>query len=233
MLDYVEVTDWSIFNKHIAEKGFGIVREVVESLKVVKESDYIISDEVIGFIRYDKYLREKLYMYLSVTEEFLRNELYKNLEYKGSKLIMYTSDYKYQDFKFIQNPDYGYSFFKRSKMLFSVILDLFEHFAPNILPEFDFTIDDIKNVGKLRNIVMHHSLLMIDQNSTKTTKKSIEERVDLITRYLTSLINIIPVEYRKGLITDINKANLDNGIYGSKSKHIYIDHIQGGYDNGV
>ncbi|XMB86344.1 hypothetical protein RJG79_00675 [Mycoplasmatota bacterium WC44] len=229
MNEYVKVSNQSLFDKHIYEKGLGVVEEVAKSLKVMSEAEYITSDDIIGFIRYDKFLREKLYKYLSVTEEFLRNELYKNLEYNGSRTIMYTKDYKFSDFKVNEDNSYGYNFFKKAKMLFSVIIDLYTHFDRQLLMSFKFSLEDIKNIGNLRNLVMHHSLLIINQNSTEITKDSIGDRVMLVTKYLMSLINVIPNEYRKGLITDINKSNLEKGVYGSKSKYIYIEFIEGGY----
>ncbi|QVK21374.1 Abi family protein [Mycoplasmatota bacterium] len=229
MNEYVKVSNQSLFDKHIYEKGLGVVEEVAMSLKVMSEAEYITSDDIIGFIRYDKFLREKLYKYLSVTEEFLRNELYKNLEYNGSRTIMYTKDYKSSDFKVNEDNSYGYNFFKKAKMLFSVIIDLYTHFEGQLLMSFKFSLEDIKNIGNLRNLVMHHSLLVINQNSTEITKDSIGDRVMLVLKYLMSLIYVIPNEYRKGLITDINKANLDKGVYGSKSKYIYIEFIEGGY----
>ena len=229
MYDFIKVTNQKAFDKHLDEKGLGIIREVAYSLKDFTGKSEITSDEIIGLIRYDKFLREKLYMYLSVTEEFLRNNLYKKLDYSDCNIIMRTSDYDDSDFNLLSDNSYGYNFFKKSKLLFSVILDLYNSFEKHLLESYDFSLTDIENIGNLRNLVMHHSLLVIDQNSTEISKSKINERLQLLDGYLQSLIRVIPPSYKKGLITDINKANLDNDNWGSKSKYICLDFIDGGY----
>lgn len=230
MLEYVKVTNAEQFNKNVKEKGIGYVEEVIKNLMIINDNNQLNDNEILGFIRYDKFLREKLYKYLSVIEEHLREKLYKKIEYNGDKLLMYKDDYKYTEFILIEDSQYGYNFFKKSKLLFSVIVDLYKKFSESLLIDEEYSITDVKNVNNLRNIVMHHSLLVIDQNEESLSKISINARVKTIEQYIESVKKVLPKNYVKGLITDINKANLDKGIYGSKSTHIFIKHLEGGYN---
>ena len=63
----------------------------------------------------DKFLREKLYKYLSVAEEYLRDILYKNIEYTGSNILMYKRDYSFKHLLF--RDEYKYSFYFLSQIL--------------------------------------------------------------------------------------------------------------------
>lgn len=230
MLEYVKVTNTDQFNKNVKEKGIGYVEEVIRHLFIINDNKQLDDNEVLGFIRYDKFLREKLYKYLSVVEEYLREKLYKNIEYNGKSLLMYKDDYSYEEFTLIEETQYGYNFFKKSKLLFSAILDLYEKFSESLLINEEYSVKDIENVNKLRNIVMHHSLLVIDQNEESPSRISIKKRVKKIDQYIESIKKVLPKNYVKGLITDINKANLDKGIQGAKSTHIFIKHQEGGHN---
>ncbi|KFZ26196.1 MAG: Abi-like protein [Candidatus Izimaplasma bacterium HR2] len=230
MLEYVKVTNANQFNKNVKEKGIGYVEEVIRNLLIINDKNHLNDNEVLGFIRYDKFLREKLYKYLSVVEEHLRKKLYKNIEYTGNNLLMYKDDYRYKEFTIIKDSQYGYNFFKKSKLLFSAIVDLYKEFSESLLINEEYSIIDIKNVNNLRNIVMHHSLLVINQNEESPSKTSIVNRINRIEQYIVSVKKVLPKNYVKGLITDINKANLDKGIQGSKSTHIFIKHLEGGYN---
>jgi hypothetical protein len=90
--------------------------------------------------------------------------------------------------------------------------------------------NDLDNVRELRNIIMHHKMLLIDQEDDIYDQTLIDVRVSKITRYIKSLYNLLDEDHAKGLITAVNKARWDKKNKCIKSKFIYIDYLEGGYD---
>ena len=164
-------------------------------------------------------------------EEKIKNILHSNFDLVGSKFLNRVSEKNIQRIRRIDRSDsYGWNLLRTSKLDLGSINYIFKHYDFIFESNSKDLFDDLNNVRELRNIIMHHKMLLIDQESDVYDKTLVNVRVSKITRYVKSLYNLLDKDYAKGLITAVNKAGWDSEKQCYKSRFIYIDHLEGGYD---
>lgn len=68
------------------------------------------------------------------------------------------------------------------------------------------TISEYENIRELRNLVMHHNLVVVG-NAISWSGALCNK--DNLAKYIKSLLNSLPIDYQKGFISDINKLICD------------------------
>jgi hypothetical protein len=222
----------AVFDKYVRIRGIGVYFDTVSSLKLYDdENEKIKFDDFMGLIRYDKNLRDVLYKMLGSYEEKIKNILYSNFDLVGSKFLMRVTEKNIKRIEYIDTSDnYGWNLMRKSKLDLGSINYIFKHYDFLFDSNSDDFFSDLDNVRELRNIIMHHKMLLIDQESEVYDKTLIDVRVSKITRYIKSLYNLLDEGQAKGLITAVNKARWDVNRKFYKSRFIYIEHLEGGYD---
>jgi hypothetical protein len=219
------------YMEYISSRGRGVFEDSLNALLKYTGESVIDYYDFMGFIRYDKCLRDVLYKMLGALEEFLKNTLYKLIDYNGEKPFRKVTSKNIMLFTRIGSKEYGWKLYRNPRLEFGSLVYLYKHFQ--FTPpcnSFDFFCD-LDNVNLLRNLVMHHKMLLIDQSKSNIEKGDITERVLQIRNCIISVYNLLQPDYNKGLISAVNKANYDYENKCIKSRFIYIERLDGGYEN--
>lgn len=161
---------------------------------------------VRSYIRYDKNLRDKLYIYLATLEEYCKARLLHSFDVCAPK--------KYQGHchdKLMENlvpradgestlyygfqPDFG---------------DLMHICSEKEVYKIESS--DQKAIKTLRNQTMHHALILFGNAKTEV---ELLEHFNTLEKQLNALVNALPREYRNGFLDDIVKLN-ENSVHGTK-----------------
>lgn len=215
--------------KYYESRGLGVYTDALNALRKYTGIDKIHFIDFMGFIRYDKRLRDVLYTMLATLEEYLKNYLFGIIDYFGDKQFIRVTKKNIDKFKLISRTDFGWNIYRNPRLDFGSIVFLYDHFKITPPVQSNNIIEDLKNINFLRNQVMHHRMLLVNQQNGFLNKHNIDKRVRIIKKCIISAYNMLQPDYNKGLISDINKANLDKGK--TKSRFIYIDYLEGGYEN--
>lgn len=159
---------------------------------------------VRAYIRYDKNLRNMLYIYLATLEEYCKARLLHSFDVCAPK--------KYQGHchdKLMENlvprgdgesnlyygfqPDFG---------------DLMRICSEKEV--YKIKSSDQKAIKTLRNQTMHHALILF---GNAKTEKELSDHFNTLEKQLNALVNALPQEYRNGFLDDIVKLN-ENSLHG-------------------
>ena len=188
------------FEKYKKLKGIYLHKQVYDILLKANGGENVTYYELSSIIRYDKNLRDTLYIYLATAEEYLRAllcEKYdvaaecKPFEHHCYKPLMEAlhdrGDETSSNLYFKLEPDFS--------ALMDVCID------KGVISISKTTKQQIKD---LRNSTMHHSLLIFG----KATKPSaLNSHFEALENRINALMQILPEEYRAGFITSIKKLN--------------------------
>lgn len=190
------------FDKYLYLKGEYLHKQIYEVLK--GDIKQVLYSDLSSIIRYDKNLRDKLYIYLSTFEEFLRSEIFRKYDVK-------SSDFVYRNVKGLKqllsdvfektNHDYSNLYY-----CYELDLGLTISFIEQTKFYDDNVIKDLFIIRNLRNRVLQHNLLVF---SNKRTMKEVMKNKKTLKDEIKVLYNILPNDYKKGLIADINSLKCD------------------------
>ncbi len=213
-----------ICRKYMEMRGFYLYKQVYDALvNWVSKDAKITYQQFSNFIRYDKGIRDKLYIYLAAAEEYLRNIIFNELEIDDvsndtTKVKLEISNLRERDERDIKSISNLYYYSYARNFDFGLIEQIFNKF--HLAKKYGLQQSDIKEVRKLlRNKVMHHNMLLL---SCFTEKEKIEKEVIEIESAIESLYRILPTEeLRNGSIKDgyisggltqaINRSNFSDG----------------------
>ncbi len=208
---------------NLKSRGIYLYKQVYSAL-----CNWEINDKQISYkrfsnlIRYDKSIRDKLYIYLAAAEEHLRNIIFDALEIDN---IPNDTTIKCLDIcalrtridvdKEADSNLYYYSYAKNFDL--GLIIQIFDRF--NLAQQYGLNHSDITSVRILRNKVMHHNMLLL---SCFTERSDIERVIIEVELGIEALYRVLPTkELRDGSIKDgkivgglthaINKSNYPNG----------------------
>ena len=190
------------FEKYKKLKGIYLHKQVYDILLEANGGENVTYYELSSIIRYDKNLRDTLYIYLATAEEYLRALLCERYDVDEScKLFKGHCFDKLKD-KLFEKSEIE---IEKSNLYLKLEPDFVD--LMRICAETQcLTISDdtIKHAKNLRNHVMHHAVLIIGKttNYTEFLKhlKNIETRI-------CALKEILPKEYIKGFGNSIKKLN--------------------------
>lgn len=202
------------FEKYTTIKGVYLHKQIYDVL-LTHNTEQVSYYELSSVIRYDKNLRDKLYIYLATFEESLRAELFSNYDvettktvYKGKKGLNKLKN----DIREKANTNFSnlYSCFE---LELGPSIELLEYL--NISDE--NTINELKQIKDLRNSVMHHNVLVLGK---ATNKKEAEDNLNVLRKQIALLSKHLPHDYQSGFQRDINSLNLN-----TKTGKPYLDKL--------
>jgi hypothetical protein len=208
MIDIANKRDEYEYYKYMTIRGKGTYKIVDEMLMILTNRAQISYSEFSGFIRYDKRLRDLLYVYLGSFEEYLKSICFEKIEYEGQKDIYSVNDNNLNLFR--PSDEYGYNLYKHSKMDLGNLLRLIRKFYETLeldLIDKDYFAKLIK-VRKLRNLVMHHSLVLVDPLTCDSELK-IRNHFSVVTSWLVALRDLLPNDWKKGYVSDLDRIKYE------------------------
>ncbi len=211
------------FNEYMVTRGIYLYKYVYDTLRKwepnVQEIKYVHFKNII---RYDKRLRDKLYVFLAAAEEYLRNIIFENIDIKlesiskkRSKIDVSKLFPRDKDNRSADSNLYYYSY--EVGLYFGAIEKVFRKF--HLAEQNDLKQSDITKVVELRNKVMHHNMLLLSKFSDRT---SIEKEISKVEKEIEALYRILTTKELKngtsidgkekgGLSYEINKCNYKDG----------------------
>lgn len=212
-----------LFLQNLKPRGIFLYKQVYDALCNWQPNSVIKYENFKNLIRYDKSIRDKLYKYLCVAEEHLRNIIFEELETperfednENKKLDIDELNERNKDESNLNSNLYKYSYSKFFD--FGTIEKIFKKYE--LAKKCGLDQNDIFIVRKkLRNKVMHHNMILL---SYHTDKSKIEREIKEIEDGIEALYRLMPTEVFKkgsiqndklvgGLTRDINKSNFKDG----------------------
>lgn len=174
---------------------------------------------VSSYVRYDKNLRDKLYIYMATLEEYYRAQLldaFDVLEPKKYEMHCYNQLNKDLIKRTEGTPSVLYYAFQPD---FGILMTLCREKGVS-----DISKNSQKLIKELRNETMHHALIMFGK--AQTTSR-LEEHFKEIEKRLNAFVQALPQEYRAGFLSDIQKLNW-NSTHHTKYLNKYCLEVQDG-----
>lgn len=189
------------FKKYIQLKGECLHKQIYDILNEANNG-LVTYYELSSLIRYDKNLRDKLYIYFATAEEYLKAQLTDNYDtdIQLPEYIHYKKDINDLTTNLQERTQLSpSSLYYKLNIDFQALLHICR--IKNIT---DITENQEQQLNELRNHTMHHSMLLFGQahnlKEAKDNFKSLEKQ-------LNAFIKLLPKEYRQGFSSDINKLN--------------------------
>ena len=220
---YIEPREEQEFIDYLKLRGFYLYKQVYEALINCSASkDNIKYCDFKNFIRYDKCIRDKLYIFLAAAEEYLRNILYTELEIDSVPENIRDENLSERNIRKRNTED---DIYKSNLYYCSVArnfdMSLIEKLISNyeLFAKYGLNHEDIIKMRKLRNKVMHHNMLLlscyVDSEHIKSELREVEECIEALYRILPSNElkegSIIDGKVSGGLTLAINKSNFKDG----------------------
>ena len=193
-----------VFNKYVKLKGEYLHKQVYDVL-IDKNSRSVNYEDLSSIIRYDKCLRDLLYIYLATFEELLRSEIFRRYDIQ-SRAKVYKRNSDVNDL--VNDSFEKTSENETSNLYFCFRLDLGStiSFLEKKKMFDDDTIKDLRLIKDLRNNVMHHNLIVIGNSETWNdavkSKHELENMIRMLCKYL-------PDDYRSGFKKKVNELICD------------------------
>ena len=185
--------------KYLSLKGKYLYKQVYDIL-LEKNKGTVSYQELSSLIRYDKNLRDTLYIYLATCEEYLRALLLKHYDVASDSPKFEQHCYKPLIDALKDKDDLS-----KSNLYFKLDIDL--SILIRICQEkglININIQDRKYIKTLRNHTMHHAMLLLGQANNL---EEVHANFNVLEKQLNALLYLIPQEYQVGFIDSINKLN--------------------------
>ncbi len=189
------------FEKYKKLKGVYLHKQVYDILLEANGGENVTYYELSSIIRYDKKLRDTLYIYLATIEENLRVLLLDNFDLKPNTP------------KFKQRPStqtlcdalIPKQYLESSELYFKLKADFKVLMETCVAKKVVSISHDVMSLVKeLRNDVMHHHLLIF---GGAHNLKEAKDNFAAFERKIEALITLLPIEYARGFKNDITKLN--------------------------
>lgn len=195
------------FNKYKELKGEYLYKQLYDLLLELNNDSSVNYNDLSSIIRYDKTLRDTLYIYLATFEEWLKALIFKNYDVAdSSKIYKNKKDVEILIKDIILNNDIInsnlYYCFELELGSIIIFVDRVKMFEKEIIEKFH-------RVRKLRNKVMHHNVLICGKSKSL---KEFNLNKELLKTEINLLSEVLPEEYQKGFKKTINnlKCDVDN-----------------------
>ncbi len=202
------------FEKYVTIKGIYLHKQIYDVL-LTYNAEQVSYYELSSIIRYDKNLRNKLYIYLATFEENLRAELFSKFDVENKNVVYQFKtglDELKKAIKRKTNVGFSYLYYCYQLELGRTI-ELFEY-----LKMYDEnTINELNQIKNLRNSVMHHNVLVLGK---ATNKEEAKENLNVLRKQIALLSKHLPHDYQSGFQRDINRLNLN-----TKTEKSYLDKL--------
>lgn len=194
-------------------KGMKFYQKLIDHLE--KNKSLITWQNVSSLFRYDKRLREKLYIYIATLEEYIRAFL--SNKYENEPDQFFWQDGKNEKSKIKEKISNGESIFEVLEQTdFNTLILQLKEIPEKVLSEMFENIDNIESnlraVKELRNAVSHHAFLL-DYKFNECFFNGVKG--NSLEHNIKNLIQLLPKEYRLGkngdggIVKDIEKCKDD------------------------
>ena len=162
------------FEKYLKIRGKFVFKQIYDYL-LNFDKEKVDYTDISSCIRYDKNMRDTLYIYLATFEEYLRTQLFDRYEIKES---FATNGKERNDIKKMAENMYECTDNQSSVLYKMFNLDLGKTISlVTELKMFGTTrIEEFDSIRILRNKVMHHNLLVLGNQAIKSTKKELQAK---------------------------------------------------------
>ena len=200
-LTYASLKEREDFEKYKKLKGVYLHKQVYDILLEANGGETVTYAELSSIIRYDKNLRDTLYIYLATVEEQLRVLLLDNFDLKPNtpKFKQRPSTQTLCDALVPKQYLESSEFYFKLKADFKVLMETCV--AKKVV---SISYDVMSLVKELRNDVMHHHLLIF---GGAHNLKEAKDNFAAFERKIEALITLLPIEYARGFQNDITKLN--------------------------
>lgn len=188
----------------VERKGYFLYKQAAQIL-FEKNGSKTVYEEVASLIRYDKSLRDCLYVYLAAYEEYVRKELCDNFDIQDTELLLKKDISKNV---LINAKPY------RSKLFYQISekhVDLCDLLKLAAIAHIEIDCEKAEAVRNLRNCAMNHSMICL---GTAETLKEAIKNLETTKREIEALFALLPKqEYKTGLektLNNLNKVNAKN-----------------------
>jgi len=209
------------YEHYMTVRGQGTYNMVYSALTLITGNKKIKANDFNGLIRYDKRLRDQIYIYLATAEEYLKNRCNMQLEYYGNKEIKnFTSSVENQ---IKPSNSYGYNLFKYTAYSFNDLIEIIKTYDIRLNIESEGEKDILlKSVKQLRNEVMHHRFLLLNPLKMKSVVE-VQEHLEKVKQNILSLSKILPKKWTMGFLKSVRNANYEKDKKERISKYLYIE----------
>lgn len=194
-------------------KGMKFYQKLIDHLE--KNKSLITWQNVSSLFRYDKRLREKLYIYIATLEEYIRAFL--SNKYENEPDQFFWQDGKNEKLKVKGKISKGEGVFEVLEQAdFNTLILQLKEIPEKVLSEMFENIDNIESnlraVKELRNAVSHHAFLL-DYKFNECFFNGVKG--NSLEHNIKNLIQLLPKEYRLGkngnggIVKDIEKCKDD------------------------
>lgn len=203
------------FLKYTRLKGVFLHKQVYDIILMTdNRAKY---SEVSGIIRYDKYIRDVLYKYLSALEEQWRSIAFDNFDYESSKDKIIHDDIDLSKItvkKQFDNSIFYWASYNKSFTL-NKLIDIFK--ANRNIVDLNVSDDMFKSIKILRNSVMHHNMILF---SYKSTLVEINSEVNSLEHKISLLWKLLDDDMKKSFEKSINMGNYKGGDHANQSPNL-------------
>ena len=151
------------FQKYIIIRGKYLYKQIYDIMLDIKDKNDIAYSDFSSVIRYDKSLRDNLYIYLSTFEEYLKANIFKKYDISDNlKINSKDANAIIENVIKKENNDYSNLYYNFDLDLCGII-----EFIKNHPLDLQIDTNKLDSVRKLRNEVMHHHLITCGKAKTK------------------------------------------------------------------
>lgn len=190
------------FEKYKRLKGVYLHKQVYDILLEANGGGEITYYELSSLIRYDKNLRDMLYKYLAMAEEYLRALLCDKYDVSKGNAIFKGHCYNSLNQELVEKDDSN----SHTSYLYFLLEPDFADLMRICIEKNLITLSgpEKKQIKELRNKTMHHSLLLLGKAASLSDLYSYFEEFE---EKINALMQILPEEYRTGFVTSIKTIN--------------------------
>lgn len=194
------------FEKYLKIKGEFLYKQIYDILLSFDISTVKYSD-MKSVIKYDKNLRDILYIYLATFEEGLRAEIFRRYDVKQLNYYREREDVgKLCEDVYIRSDGDSSNLYYSFQFDLGLTIEFIKRVNMYGLER----IKQLNTIRQLRNMVMHHNLLTCgkarDVNCCKNHLNTIKKKISVLGENL-------PYEFKKGYINSINKLLCDRNEF--------------------
>lgn len=190
------------FEKYKRLKGVYLHKQVYDILLEANGGGEVTYYELSSLIRYDKNLRDMLYKYLAMAEEYLRALLCDKYDVSKGNAIFKGHCYNSLNQELVEKDDSN----SHTSYLYFLLEPDFADLMRICIEKNLITLSgpEKKQIKELRNKTMHHSLLLLGKAASLLDLYSYFEAFE---EKINALMQILPEKYRAGFVTSIKTIN--------------------------
>lgn len=201
--------EYKDFQDYKLIRGEYLYKQVYDIMLYINGNDDIAYSDFSSIIRYDKSLRDNLYIYLSTLEEYIKADIFRKYDISDN-LKINSKDANAIIENVIKKENEGYS-----NLYYNFDLDLcgIIEFIKNHPLDLQIDTNKLDSVRRLRNEVMHHHLITCGKAKTQ---EEVKNNLANLKNQINYLRDLLPIKYQNGFTKTINNMKCDVDFFKIK-----------------